>query len=120
MSRETPASSQVLQHPPSEEFLQTKDRHAIDPLAYSLGVGSPRPNLRVQINQIDHTLAPPGFLDNSSLHRVPVIRIYGATSIGNKACVHIHQVYPYFFVDYPGKLTPNEGGFCFNQDPTDC
>ncbi|KAG8221660.1 hypothetical protein J3R82DRAFT_1944 [Butyriboletus roseoflavus] len=64
-------------------------------------------SLSVLINQIDHILAPPGPLDNTSLPRVPVVRIYGASSIGEKACVHIHQVYPYFFVDYPGNMTPD-------------
>ncbi|KAG2061849.1 hypothetical protein BDR06DRAFT_945889 [Suillus hirtellus] len=62
--------------------------------------------LRVLINQIDYTVASPGPLDNTSLPRVPVIRIYGASSTGTKACVHVHQVYPYFFVEYEGKLSP--------------
>ncbi|KAF7347826.1 DNA polymerase [Mycena venus] len=60
--------------------------------------------LQVQINQIDHYLAPSGPLDNSDLRVVPVIRIYGAASDGTKCCVHVHQVYPYFFVEYDGKL----------------
>ena len=67
------------------------------------------PTLSVQINQIDHTLAPPGPLDNSSLPRVPIIRIYGASSTGQKACVHVHQVYPYFFVEYSGQMNPESG-----------
>ncbi|KAH7883594.1 hypothetical protein F5I97DRAFT_2041862 [Phlebopus sp. FC_14] len=69
------------------------------------------PSLRVLINQIDHTLAAPGPLDNATLPRVPIIRIYGASSTGEKACVHIHQVYPYFFVEYTGKMTPD----CVNR-----
>ncbi|KAI9063064.1 hypothetical protein FKP32DRAFT_1593035 [Trametes sanguinea] len=69
--------------------------------------GSQPPSLRVKINQIDFTVAPPGLLDNSSLHRVPVIRIYGDSSVGLKTCVHIHQVYPYFFVEYLGKMHPD-------------
>ncbi|KAJ7254103.1 hypothetical protein B0H12DRAFT_1115984 [Mycena haematopus] len=60
--------------------------------------------LQVQINQIDHYLAPPGPLDNSDLQTVPVIRIYGSSLDGTKCCVHVHQVYPYFFVEYDGKL----------------
>ncbi|KAJ7487607.1 hypothetical protein B0H11DRAFT_2157036 [Mycena galericulata] len=63
------------------------------------------PVLQVQINQIDHCLAPPGQLDNcDSLPVVPVIRIYGSSSTGKKCCVHVHQVYPYFFVEYIGKM----------------
>ncbi|GBE80756.1 DNA polymerase zeta catalytic subunit [Sparassis crispa] len=65
------------------------------------------PSLRVRINQIDYTLALPGSLDNSTLPRVPIIRIYGESSKGRKACVHVHQVYPYFFVEYQGKMNPD-------------
>lgn len=65
--------------------------------------------LRVQINQIDHYLSPPGPLDNSTLPRVPVIRIYGPSSVGRKTCVHVHQVYPYFFVEYLDDLKPRRG-----------
>ncbi|KAI0068183.1 hypothetical protein BV25DRAFT_1793280 [Artomyces pyxidatus] len=64
-------------------------------------------SLRVQITQIDHTLAKPGALDNTTLPKAPVIRVYGASSTGKKCCLHIHQVYPYFFVEYPGKMTPD-------------
>lgn len=70
-------------------------------------------SLRVQITQIDHTLIQPGPLDNSSFPRVPVIRIYGASSAGKKACLHVHQVYPYFFVEYSGTLTFNYGSWCW-------
>ncbi|KAJ3512433.1 hypothetical protein NLJ89_g3521 [Agrocybe chaxingu] len=68
----------------------------------------PGPRLQVRINQIDYTLVPPGALDNSSLPRVPVIRIYGSSSIGKTSCVHVHQVYPYVFVEYFGKLSPRD------------
>ncbi|KAI0801265.1 hypothetical protein C8Q74DRAFT_1314513 [Fomes fomentarius] len=64
-------------------------------------------SLRVKINQIDYTVVPPGPLDNSTLHRVPVIRIYGDSSIGFKTCLQIHQVYPYFFVEYLEKMNPD-------------
>lgn len=66
-------------------------------------------NLRVRINQIDYTMIQPGPLDNSSLPRVPVIRIYGESSLGQKACVHVHQVYPYFFIEYTRKMDPISG-----------
>lgn len=68
------------------------------------------PQIRVQINQIDYTLEPPGELDSAASHsRVPVIRIYGASSFGETACVHVHQVYPYFFVEYLDTLDPDHG-----------
>ena len=72
-------------------------------------MSSPVPSLRVRVNQIDHTLAAPGPLDSSTLPRVPIIRVYGESSTGQKACVHIHQAYPYFFVEYPGKMNPDSG-----------
>ncbi|KAJ7092735.1 hypothetical protein C8R44DRAFT_646516 [Mycena epipterygia] len=65
---------------------------------------APSPVLKVQINQVDHCLAPPGQLDNSDLPAVPVIRIYGSSSTGKKCCVHVHQVFPYIFVEYIGKM----------------
>ena len=71
-----------------------------------------KPNIRVRINQIDYVLQPAGALDNSNvLPRVPVIRIYGTSSIGRKACVHVHQVYPYFFLEYAGKMDPEHGAY---------
>ncbi|KAH9937686.1 uncharacterized protein B0H18DRAFT_1081794 [Fomitopsis serialis] len=70
-------------------------------------MSSPSPTLRVRVNHIDHTLAAPGPLDNSTLPRVPIIRIYGESSTGQKACVHVHQAYPYCFVEYPGKMNPD-------------
>ncbi|PPQ64420.1 hypothetical protein CVT26_002127 [Gymnopilus dilepis] len=68
--------------------------------------GKTPPQLQVRINQIDYVLATPGDLDNASLPRVPVLRIFGSSSAGKTACVHIHQVYPYLFVQYLGKLDP--------------
>ncbi|KIP11956.1 hypothetical protein PHLGIDRAFT_510248 [Phlebiopsis gigantea 11061_1 CR5-6] len=65
------------------------------------------PNLRVRINQIDYTVEPAGPLDNTTLPKVPIIRIYGESSIGKKTCLHVHQVYPYFFVEYPGNMSPD-------------
>ncbi|KAG0296197.1 DNA polymerase zeta [Linnemannia gamsii] len=62
-------------------------------------------------------MAPPGPLDlhgcqflpqHIPVQKVPVIRIYGANEAGQKTCVHIHQVYPYFYVPYQGSLEPAE------------
>lgn len=65
--------------------------------------------MRVRLDNIDHALARPGPLDESSLPKVPVIRIYGLSSTGQRACLHVHQVYPYFFVNYYGSLNPDKG-----------
>lgn len=80
-------------------------------------MGHQEPNLRVRLNQIDYTLQPAGALDNTVLPRVPVLRIYGQSSLGKKTCVHVHQVYPYFFLEYRGKLTPEHGTWssCFTS-----
>ncbi|KAH9081664.1 hypothetical protein EDB83DRAFT_2502933 [Lactarius deliciosus] len=64
------------------------------------------PALEVQLTQIDYSLDAPDVLDNTTLPKVPVLRIYGSSSLGQKCCLHIHQVYPYFFVEYTGKMDP--------------
>ncbi|KAI8148312.1 hypothetical protein BJV82DRAFT_591635 [Fennellomyces sp. T-0311] len=63
--------------------------------------------ISVRIVNIDHYLAEPGPMDrgycpfsSTLLKKVPVIRIFGSTPSGQKACVHIHQIYPYFYVPY--------------------
>ncbi|KAF8526430.1 hypothetical protein JB92DRAFT_1113358 [Gautieria morchelliformis] len=65
--------------------------------------------MRVRLDNIDYALARPGPLDDSTLPKVPVIRIYGILSGGQHACLHVHQVYPYFFVDYYESLNPDRG-----------
>lgn len=69
----------------------------------------PVPSLQVRLNNIDHALVEPSSLDRTTLPRVPVLRIYGISSMGHKACVHVHQVYPYFYVDYRGDMAPKTG-----------
>lgn len=65
--------------------------------------------MRVRLDYLDHTLAQPGLLDNSGLSKVPVIRVFGTSSFGSRCCLHIHQVYPYFYIDYLGSLNPDNG-----------
>lgn len=82
-------------------------------------MASTSPVLRVRINHIDHILVGPGPLDNSDHHLVPIIRVYGISSIGKKTCVHIHQVYPYFYIEYTGKVDPESGMLSLNLSVDD-
>jgi DNA polymerase zeta len=66
------------------------------------------PTLRVSINCIDHIVVPSGPLDRCKHPLVPVIRIFGDSSLGHKVCLTIHQVYPYFFIEYTGDLSPEK------------
>ena len=36
-----------------------------------------------------------------NIKRVPVIRVFGSTCAGQRACLHIHGVFPYLFVPLP-------------------
>ncbi|TFL06544.1 hypothetical protein BDV98DRAFT_610115 [Pterulicium gracile] len=64
-------------------------------------------SFRVSINSIDHALVPSGPLDRCKLALVPIIRIFGDSSLGQKVCTIVHQVYPYFFIEYLGNLDPS-------------
>ena len=35
---------------------------------------------------------------SSPVEKVPVVRIFGATVLGQKTCLHIHGVFPYLYV----------------------
>ena len=68
----------------------------------------PKPTLSVRINQIDHVLMDPGALDHGAVRRVPILRVFG-TSTRGPCLAYIHQVYPYFFVEYKGSMDPQTG-----------
>ncbi|KAM8831537.1 DNA polymerase zeta catalytic subunit isoform 2-T2 [Spinachia spinachia] len=64
----------------------------------------------VRIVTADYYLASPikdldvyysGFRE-SSVKKVPVARIFGATPAGQKTCLHLHGVFPYIYVPYDG------------------
>lgn len=65
----------------------------------------------VQIYQIDYVLSPPGPLDRSHYPRVPILRIFGQSSVGLRTCLHVHQVYPYCYIEYQGDLDLRHGTF---------
>jgi hypothetical protein len=75
-----------------------------------------KPYISVRIVSVDHALAtpipgvdltetpfarPPAVPDEN-ISLVPNIRIFGTTPFGQKVCVHVHEVLPYFFIKYEG------------------
>ncbi|XP_047022064.1 DNA polymerase zeta catalytic subunit isoform X1 [Helicoverpa zea] len=70
------------------------------------------PEFSVRIVVCDHYLTKPtpgidviySDFRGSDIKQVPVLRIFGPTPDGHKACLHIHGVFPYFYIPCP---TPN-------------
>ena len=54
----------------------------------------------VRVVALDYYMAPPvagldacfSSLEGAPVERVPVVRVFGATPAGQKACVHLHRV----------------------------
>ncbi|PKI51530.1 hypothetical protein CRG98_028090 [Punica granatum] len=70
----------------------------------------------IRIVSIDYYMAPPlpgvdicySSFQGEKVNEVPVIRVYGSTPAGQKACLHVHQALPYLYVpcaDIPLPLT---------------
>ncbi|KAL6779570.1 POLZ1 [Auxenochlorella protothecoides x Auxenochlorella symbiontica] len=76
------------------------------------------PNVILRIVNIEYYLAPPipevdacwSSLEGSPVTHVPVVRIYGSTPQGQKACLHVHQAFPYFYVPYHEDLPQDADG----------
>ncbi len=74
--------------------------------------------LSVRIVTMDHYLAPP-LMDvdatfsasrSHAVRRVPVLRIFGPTPAGQKACLHLHGIFPYLYVPVPEPCPAGYGG----------
>ena len=74
---------------------------------------------RIRLNCIDHYQATPTDFDpslptlNAASQKlvapgVPIIRVFGATETGQKACAHIHGAFPYLYIEYDGGLGQEE------------
>ena len=76
---------------------------------YGMPTGEP---LALYLLHVEHTLQQPCDLDtfqspfgtNGRLERVPVLHAFGAMRDGTRCCVHIHNVFPYCYVEYRGAL----------------
>ncbi len=75
------------------------------------------PFFRARLINIDHVLTLPGPLDRTQcafnaegqlLRKVPILRIFGATPAGQRVCIHVHNVFPYCYIQYKGSLDPDD------------
>ncbi|OZJ05850.1 hypothetical protein BZG36_00882 [Bifiguratus adelaidae] len=89
----------------SHQSVEPTDNHDLPDVYFS-----------VRLTNIDHYMVVPGPMDrqispfspeNVGLNQVPVIRIFGSTPGGQKCCMHVHQVFPYFYIPYDGDLAPD-------------
>ncbi|KAI1320530.1 DNA polymerase zeta [Mortierella claussenii] len=79
---------------------------------------------KIRVADLDYYMAEPGPLDldicpflppNCPVLKVPVIRVYGANESGQKTCLHVHRVFPYFYVPYEGALELSQLQSYINQ-----
>jgi DNA polymerase zeta len=45
-------------------------------------------------------------LHGTALDQVPVIRIFGSTPAGQRACLHVHKAFPYMYIKWAGDQLP--------------
>lgn len=78
--------------------------------------GLEQESFTMRIVCLDHYMAPPivglddcwSALEGDPILRVPIIRIFGSTPPGQKACMHLHGAFPYFYVPYDDDLPQDE------------
>ncbi|KAJ4753536.1 DNA polymerase [Rhynchospora pubera] len=71
--------------------------------------------LSVRIVSHDYYMAPPipdldfsiSSFHGRKIEEVPVIRIYGSTPAGQKACLHVHKALPYLYIPCPDEILHN-------------
>eukprot|EP00092_Neocalanus_flemingeri_P026221 GFUD01028422.1.p1 GENE.GFUD01028422.1~~GFUD01028422.1.p1 ORF type:complete len:564 (-),score=168.80 GFUD01028422.1:58-1749(-) len=65
--------------------------------------------ISVRLVVVDHYMSQPvSGLDplisdfrGYSIRKVPIIRVFGSTTAGQKACLHLHGIFPYMYVPMP-------------------
>ena len=72
------------------------------------------PLFTLKIVAVDHLMAPaisgldacfsPFSGTTSSDIQVPIVRIFGSLTSGQSCCLHLHRLFPYFYVPYPPSL----------------
>ncbi|CAD7702237.1 unnamed protein product [Ostreobium quekettii] len=75
-------------------------------------VFAPGPRFSVRLVSIDYYMARPiqgvdvcySEFAGEQVDSVPVVRIFGPTSGGQVACVHLHKAFPYFYIPYDDDL----------------
>uniref|UniRef100_A0A182M9W4 Uncharacterized protein n=1 Tax=Anopheles culicifacies TaxID=139723 RepID=A0A182M9W4_9DIPT len=68
--------------------------------------------MSIRIVSVDHYMSKPdpqfdacySEFRGSEIKQVPVIRLFGSTSEGTHSCVHIHGVFPYFYIPFDGSV----------------
>ncbi|KPJ19017.1 DNA polymerase zeta catalytic subunit [Papilio machaon] len=88
----------------SISFIQNTDRTNLTDSSLSK-----KPEFSIRIVVCDYYLTKPvpgvdviySEFRGSDIKQVPVLRIFGPTPSGRKACLHIHGVFPYFYLPCP-------------------
>lgn len=79
----------------SSSFTQTSSRCSLPSCLFSC-----------RVVKLDYYLTPPtkdldacySQFGSSAVWKVPVLRIFGSTPVGQKTCLHVHGVFPYLYV----------------------
>lgn len=79
------------------------------------------PYIRVRLSHLDWVDVQPDHTSDmalrtspfvpppSRLHKVPEIRVFGATERGQRILLHVHGTMPYFYIQYDGDPNPDDG-----------
>lgn len=70
--------------------------------------------LSLRLVEADHVLSKPSPglddmvspLTGRQIDRVPILRLFGTTKQGQKTCMHVHGVFPYFLIPWPQSKEP--------------
>ncbi|ODV98163.1 hypothetical protein PACTADRAFT_47966 [Pachysolen tannophilus NRRL Y-2460] len=73
------------------------------------------PSLLDRTSSSISTLKKHHYQTKSSFNQVPVIRVFGKLTTGHSILLNVHNVLPYFFIEYKGELSES----CIKQTLTD-